>query len=71
MGKGRAARTHVSRVPPGRRRHRFDLPLLQAQGASGQPLPIFASAGLVYLIINLVVAGFGRLAERAAKRGHA
>ncbi|MDR3495563.1 MAG: amino acid ABC transporter permease [Ancalomicrobiaceae bacterium] len=36
-----------------------------------QPLPIFAAAGLVYLIINLVVAGFGRLAERAAKRGHA
>jgi polar amino acid transport system permease protein len=36
-----------------------------------QPLPIFASAGFVYLVINLVVAAFGRLAERAARRGHA
>jgi polar amino acid transport system permease protein len=36
-----------------------------------QPLPIFASAGLVYLIINLIVASFGLLAERAARRGHA
>lgn len=36
-----------------------------------QPLPIFAAAGLIYLIINLVVAGFGLTAERAARRGHA
>ena len=36
-----------------------------------QPLPIFAAAGLIYLIINLVVAAFGQLAERAARRGHA
>ncbi|MCE1237321.1 MAG: amino acid ABC transporter permease [Hyphomicrobiales bacterium] len=36
-----------------------------------QPLPIFAAAGFVYLVINLVVAGFGQLAERAARRGHA
>ncbi len=36
-----------------------------------QPLPIFASAGFVYLVINLAVAGFGQLAERAARRGHA
>lgn len=36
-----------------------------------QPLPIFAAAGFIYLVINLVVAGCGRLAERTARRGHA
>jgi polar amino acid transport system permease protein len=36
-----------------------------------QPLPIFAAAGFIYLVINLVVAACGRLAERAARRGHA
>ncbi|WP_102108326.1 amino acid ABC transporter permease [Oceaniglobus roseus] len=30
-----------------------------------QPLPIFASAGLIYLAINVVVAFLGRRAERA------
>ncbi len=36
-----------------------------------QPLPIFAAAGFIYLVINLVVAGCGQWAERAARRGHA
>jgi polar amino acid transport system permease protein len=36
-----------------------------------EPLPIFAAAGFVYLVINLIVAGCGQLAERAARRGHA
>ncbi len=36
-----------------------------------QPLPIFAAAGFVYLVINLVVAACGSLAERSARRGHA
>ena len=36
-----------------------------------QPLPIFASAGLIYLFINLVVAGLGRIAETSSRRGHA
>ncbi|TBW41045.1 amino acid ABC transporter permease [Siculibacillus lacustris] len=36
-----------------------------------QPLPIFASAGFIYLVINLVVAGLGLWAERSARRGHA
>jgi polar amino acid transport system permease protein len=36
-----------------------------------RPLPIFAAAGFVYLVINLAVAGLGMLAERSARRGHA
>jgi polar amino acid transport system permease protein len=36
-----------------------------------QPLPIFAAAGFVYLVINLILSGLGTFTERAARRGHA
>lgn len=36
-----------------------------------QPLPLYAAAGLVYLVINAVIAFAGWIVERRVARGHA
>jgi polar amino acid transport system permease protein len=35
------------------------------------PLPLYASAGVIYLAINAVIAGVGTVLERRVARGHA
>ena len=36
-----------------------------------RPLPMFATAGLLYLVINLGIAGFGAMLERRTRWGRA
>jgi polar amino acid transport system permease protein len=35
------------------------------------PLPLYAAAGLIYLVINAVIASLGAIIERRVARGHA